>query len=245
MLNVAICDDQPTDLHKISALLQEYIQIHSIAAKVRAFSHPDEMLQVSAKNPFHMYLLDIVMPMVDGIEVGRELRRYDKTAQIIYATSEPGFALEAFSANPVNYLLKPVDREKLFDTLTLALSRLGTDAEKTITIKAKGGYHTLSLGHIVSCEYNNHVASYSLRSGETVRTAYLSESFARHIAPLLENGQCVQTHAAYAVNVACISQLTRTGIKLVNGSIAPVSRSQYNAVQEAYLAYRLGGETHD
>ncbi len=106
--------------------------------------------------------------MVDGIEVGRELRRYDKAAQIIYTTSEPGFTLEAFTANPVNYLLKPVDREKFIDTLTPALSQLGTDAEETITIKAKGGYHTLSLGLIVSCEYNNHAASYSLRSGETV-----------------------------------------------------------------------------
>lgn len=61
---------------------------------------------------------------------------------------------------------------------------------------------------------------------------------------LLKNGRFVQSHAACVVNVAYISQLTRTGIKLVNGSIAPVSRSQYNAVQEAYLAYRLGGEPH-
>ena len=44
-------------------------------------------------------------------------------AQIIFATSESSYALESFDVNPINYILKPIEKEKFFTTLALAISR--------------------------------------------------------------------------------------------------------------------------
>lgn len=78
------------------------------------------------------------MPMVNGIQAARELRWNQPEAQIIFATSEESFALESFDVNPINYILKPVKKEKLFETLDLAMKRISLEEEKTVTVKMKG-----------------------------------------------------------------------------------------------------------
>lgn len=244
MLKIAVCDDQPSDLKLTAALLQEYLKSKALKAEVQEFSHPDELLSVCEKEPFRLYILDIVMPMVDGISVGCTLRRFDREAQILYTTSEPGFALDAFSANPVDYLLKPIDRAKFFDALDFALSKCRRTEEETVTVKVKDGYRTMDVFHILCCEYSRHTAFYTLLSGEIVTTVSLSGNFAAQLEPLVKTGSFVQCHAAFAVNVALIEKLTRSEIFLRGGKTIPVSKSQYAAVRDAYLAYRLGGGVH-
>jgi len=67
-----------------------------------------------------LYILYIVMPMVSGLELGKEIRHLDREAQIFYATTEPQFSLQAYAASPINYLVKPIEKQTPFDTLTLA-----------------------------------------------------------------------------------------------------------------------------
>ena len=73
--------------------------------------------------------------MVTGIQAARELRWNQPDAQIIFATSESSFALESFDVNPINYILKPIEKEKLFTTLDMAVSRVDISNEKSISVK--------------------------------------------------------------------------------------------------------------
>ena len=58
--------------------------------------------------PFHIILLDILMPLLNGMDTARELRQYDKTVKIIFLTSSPEFALESYDVKAYSYLLKPM-----------------------------------------------------------------------------------------------------------------------------------------
>lgn len=71
MLHIAICDDQPDQLAAIAAYINDYIEKSALDAEVRLFTHPDELLVACETERFHIYILDIVMPMVNGIEAGR------------------------------------------------------------------------------------------------------------------------------------------------------------------------------
>ena len=118
MLRIAICDDTQTELEQISALTNEYVATHNLVADVRAFSHPDELLTVCETETFHIFLLDMVMPMINGLELGRSIRRIDTDAQIIYITAEPGYALDAYAIHPLHYLLKPVTAKVLLEAVS-------------------------------------------------------------------------------------------------------------------------------
>lgn len=242
MLHIAICDDQPQDLETVATYTKEYIEFYQIDAELRAFTHPDALLTACETERFSLYLLDIVMPMVNGIEVGREIRRLDREAQIIYATSEPGFALEAYAANPVNYLLKPINKKQFFDTLALAISRLNLAEDVMLTLKTNTGLHVVPLFSIVCCEYVERSARYTLADGEIILTRTLRESFAEHIAPLLRDSRFLKPHNAFVLNMNRVESFSKEGFIMRGSIVVPISAKQYGAMRNAYMDYLLSKE---
>ena len=178
------------------------------------------------------------MPMVNGIQAARELRWNQPDAQIIFATSEESFALESFDVNPVNYILKPVKREKLFETLGLAIKRIHLEEENAVTIKVKGGYRTLQLDDIMYLDYRNHVVSYHLLSGEVISTSTLRIGFTEYLNQYHSGEYFVLCHESVAA-VRAIDKLTRTELMMRNREILPVAKSRYAQVSEKYMNYRF------
>ena len=240
MLKIAVCDDQPTELATLEALTKEYAATSCPNAKIAFFSHPDALLTACEKESFHIFLLDMVMPMVSGLELGREIRRSSTDAQIIYITTEPGFALDAYAVNPLHYLLKPVDKERLFAALDLAAEKTDYGDEITVTVKTKNGLRTISADRIALCEYKRHAVLYTLINGETIETTTIPDSFTEHIAPLLRDKRFIQPHAAFVVNMSLAERLDKDGFTLRGGAFVSVSGKQYTAVRNAYMSYRLG-----
>lgn len=239
MIRIALCDDRKADLDRIHGLLAAYLDEKKVEAEVMTFMHPDDLLRESEKTRFNLFVLDIMMPMVSGIEAARELRWNNRNAAIVFATAEPSFALESFDVNPVNYLLKPVVREKLYDTLDRVFEQIADEQEKAITIKEKAGFRTVFINDIMFLEYRNHVISYNLKNGDVISTPTLRIGFTDYLNETVSDTMIMQCHESYAVNIAAIDALTKTDAMLRNGKSVPVSKSRYTAVQAAYLDFRL------
>lgn len=240
MLRIAVCDDMNAELRCIVELIYEYLNLRGIITELRVFSHPDELLTVCEKENFHIFLLDMVMPMVSGLELGRQIRRVGTDAQIIFITTEPGFALDAYAVNPLHYLIKPVDKTTLFSVLDLATEKVNYGEETTVTIKTRDGLRTISTDRIALCEYKRHSVIYTLCNQETVVTTTIPGRFSEHITPLLQNKRFIQPHVAYAVNMSFVERLDKEGFTLKTGAFVPVSGKQYTMVRNTYISYRLG-----
>ena len=239
MLKIAICDDRKEDRDNMHQYVQQFFQEKMLQAEIKVFDHPDDLICACEKWRPHIYILDIVMPMVNGIQAARELRWNQPDAQIIFVTSEKSFALESFDVNPVNYILKPVRRETLFETLHLAIKRIHLEEENAVTIKVKGGYRTLHLGDIMYLDYRNHVVCYHLLSGETISTSTLRIGFAEYLAKQHKEDDIILCHESVAVNIQSIDKLTKTGLMVRNHEILPVAKSRYAQVAEKYMNYRF------
>ncbi|WOO38850.1 LytTR family DNA-binding domain-containing protein [Anaerocolumna sp. AGMB13020] len=240
MLHIAICDDQQDQLAGIAAYVHEYLELDAIDAKVSLFLHPDELLTACARERFHIYILDILMPMLNGIEVGKDIRHLDKEAQIIYVTAEPSFALNAFCAHPINYLLKPIVKQQLFDSLALAVSLTDLLEEVMLAIKTKEGVHTLRICEIACCEYSHRRVIYRLINGGQLETSTLVGRFSEHIAPLLHSGYFLQPHISFAVNLRRVERFCKEHFMLRGGLTVPISKKLYSEVRDDYLNYVLG-----
>lgn len=240
MLKIAICDDMDIELKHITQLTNEYLSMRSFSAEVREFSHPDALLAAFENDTFHIFLLDMVMPMVSGLELGQSIRRISTDAQIIYITTEPGFALDAYAVSPLHYLLKPVDKAALFSALDLATEKVDYGKEFSITVKTKTGLRTLSADMIACGEYARHTIIYTLINGERVETTTIQGSFSEHITPLLSDKRFLQPHAAFLVNMSFVERLDKDGFTLKNSAFVPVSGKQFVTVRNAYMSYRLG-----
>jgi len=74
-----------------------------------------------------LMFLDIQMPGLTGFEVARRLVEADLRSQLVFVTAFDQYAVEAFSVNAVDYLLKPVDADRLEQTLERARRRLASE----------------------------------------------------------------------------------------------------------------------
>ncbi|MDP4117805.1 MAG: LytTR family DNA-binding domain-containing protein [Bacillota bacterium] len=240
-MKIAICDDMPDQLKLIHALTNEYIEQKGLAAEVHTFSHPDKLLTACETERFHIYLLDMVMPMIHGVELGRNIRRSDREAQIVYITTAPEYALESFAANPVNYLLKPLDKKAFFDTLTLAVSKIDVSDEHTFPVKTKDGMHVLSYSSIVCCKRDGLAVKFLLTSGETVKSVSIRGSFSEYIAPLLFDRRFLQPHISYVVNMNRVEGISDKEFTMRGGMCVPIAQKQYAEVRKAYFDYMLEG----
>lgn len=242
MLHIAICDDLPDQLTIIAAYINEYIGYNAIDAVVRQFTHPEALLAACETERFHIYILDIVMPMINGIEAGREIRRLDREAQIIYSTAEPSFALEAFSANPINYLVKPIEKAQLYETLRLAISKVNTGEEGIITIRTRDGLRVLKLSSVIFCEYVKHTVRYMLMGGEILTTRTIQESFSEHVKPILSNARFLQPHTSFVLNMSRVEGFSKDVFMMRGGAVIPISAKQYPSVRDTYMDYLLERE---
>jgi len=242
MLQIAVCDDQQGELEIINEYIIEYLATHTLEAEVKKFSHPDQLLTAIEAEGFQLYLLDIVMPMVSGIELGKEIRRIDREAQIIYATTEPQFALQAYAASPTNYLIKPIDKRQLFDTLTFAISKIDLTEEQTVTIKTTDGIRVLKLSDILCCEYCNHAVLFTLINGEEVISRTIRESFAEYSMPVLKDARFLQCHTSYLINMRRVERFAKDSFTLRGGKVIPIAAKQYPAVRDQYMNFLMAKE---
>ena len=239
MIRIAVCDDDRKDRDNVYGHVMDYLKEKEIDAQVKVFDHPDTLISECEQFRPHIYILDIVMPMVTGIEAAREIRWNQPDAQIIFATSESSYALESFDVNPINYIMKPVKREKLFSTLDLAFSRVKEDDEESVAVKVKGGFATFRIREIMYIDYRNHVVTYHLMNGEEQSTPTLRIGFKEYLEETHKDSVFIRCHESVAVNIAAIDKLTKTDIILRNKEVVPVSKSHYGEVAERYMDYRL------
>jgi two-component system response regulator AlgR len=113
---VLIVDDEQPARERLRALLAE---IGSIEIAGEAATGP-EALQLAARTAPSVVLLDVRMPGMDGIETAHHLGSLSDPPAVIFTTAYDEYAVRAFDAQAVGYLLKPVRREKLAAALTQA-----------------------------------------------------------------------------------------------------------------------------
>lgn len=115
-MKVLIVDDEPLARERLAALLVDIdgIEIVGMAGNGR------EALEAVARTPPDMVLLDIRMPVMDGLEAARHLGALDTPPGVIFCTAFEDHALAAFEANAIDYLLKPVRAERLRAALAKA-----------------------------------------------------------------------------------------------------------------------------
>jgi two-component system, LytTR family, response regulator len=118
-LRVVLADDE----HPARAVLAEMIEAGSEAEVVGQAVTGAEAVSVIERVQPDLVLLDLEMPEMDGLEVARCVRS-ERMPLIAFVTAYDEYAVRAFEVNAVDYLLKPVDKARLRDTLNRAQERM-------------------------------------------------------------------------------------------------------------------------
>jgi two-component system response regulator AlgR len=115
-MKILIVDDEPPARDRLKRLIEELEGCECAGEAGTGM----EAIALAGQLAPDVVLMDIRMPGMDGVEAARHLNRLDEPPAVIFVTAYDEYALQAFETHAVGYLLKPVRREKLADTLQRA-----------------------------------------------------------------------------------------------------------------------------
>ncbi len=236
MLNVCICDDDPRDVARIQVLAECFAGEHpEFPLKLQTFTSSFDLLEhLNEKGGFDLYLLDILMPHLKGVELAERIRARNEAAELLFLTSSPEYALEAFSVAACGYLLKPVDKDKFDKVFLAAAYRLTRPENPYLLLKTKDGLRKILFRDLVLVESFNHDRVCTLSDGSKAVT---SDTLASLMERLSVDPRFFSPHRAYIINMEHIAALNAANVLLSTGQQIPVARTNYAAFKQAYIDY--------
>lgn len=237
-LTIAICDDDDRDLKEAIALINAYDLHKGAGISVTAYREPKKLLQaLYGGRTYDLFILDMIFPDANGIDVGRAIRSLNDKAIIAYTTYSKDYALEAFGIQAMDYLVKPIDARKLSDMLDMVLTLVGPAEKHFFRLKIRGGFTNVDMDTILYAENISRCATLVLSDGQRLSGVVNRGSFEEAVSGLLADGNFIQIHKSFIVNMAFIRTMTTEKAILDNGHELPISRRNASAAKRAFLRY--------
>lgn len=239
MFRIVVCDDNPKETCIILSLLTEYEESRpGINFHIQSFYSGIKLLEnIEEGQTFDLFLFDVIMPGMTGIELAGKLRGDNPDVPVVFLTSSPDYALPAYNVSAVQYLLKPVAEDKLFSVLDqiLVLRRLEKDhffAFSTSKRTLKISYST-----IVYIEVTGHFMRVCLDNGGTFLSKRMTVPFGTAIAQLLEDSRFLYAHTSYLVNMDHVCELCEKTFVMTGGYIIPIPKYKIADTKDTYFRY--------
>lgn len=232
MLRIAICDDEEQCLNDTKRKLLSWSAGASYPLEIHCCDNGDTLIEKSNAAKYDIIFLDIVMPLLNGIDTAKELRDRDKTVQIVFLTSSPEFALESYSVKAADYCIKPVKYERLKEVMN-DLTIANREEPENLTLKTVGGYQKIYLHDIEYIEAQNKRVIFFLKSNKVVEVIQPLYTFETGLSDSKGFFKC---HRSYLVYLPNVDYFSNTEIKTKSGRCVPIARGYGKAFQDAYFA---------
>ncbi len=240
MLRIAICDDEEKHLRKTATLLQRYLLARpDLHGQVETFSSGRELLsRAEDAGGFDLYILDILMPELSGIDTGRLLRALGEGGEIVYLTSSNDFAADSYDVRAYFYLLKPVEEPKFFRVLDGAVKKLIRRRNSAVVVTTADGKRRILLERIRYVERVGRYMRYDCTDG-IVESQTIRVSFREATAPLLSDRRFYLCGASLVLNFQHVAGVNGQSALLDSGQTVTLPRTAAIEFKKAWGGYWL------
>lgn len=209
---IAVCDDQIEELEKLTALLQAWQSDRRSDVRFQTFRSGGQLLDAARAERFTLYLLDVLMPGMTGMDAAREIRSFDAAADIIFLTTSPGFAYESYGVRAAEYLLKPINAKLLYPVLDKLYLR-DQKPQDGLTVKSNGMLVRLPFSHLSYVEVNGKHLFFNMADGTVHEVA---ASMREYEGALLLFGSLPVTYYIFDYATTIYSDALYSGIQALN-----------------------------
>lgn len=229
-MKIAICDDVAQDRIALTQLLHHLAEKRGASFAIDAFSDGASLLDAAAQTDYDLIFFDIYMDGISGIETAQLLPPSFK-GSIIFTTTSPDFALDAFALDAVHYLLKPITMPNLEEAYSrVLLRRTPITAQLTITVDRR--QLVIPQDDIDLVEANN--KSSLIHAGTQCYKTYEPINALRQ---RLDEDRFILPHRSYIVNLDFIDSYQKTRLVLKNGLALTIGRQLREDVAARYTKY--------
>lgn len=209
MVRIAILEDDPSDLEHLVECLRRYEQEQAEHFFIQSFSNPTDFLN-SYRSDYHLVLMDIELPLFNGMEVARHLREIDTVVTLVFITNMEQYAVNGYEVEALDFVVKPINYYRFSSMMRKAMRQIARRTEKEVLVQSTGSITRLRASQIFYIEIRDHLLIYYTDQGRFESWGKMSDAeadlaphgFIRCSSSLLVNLRHVISVDGGDVNVA-------------------------------------------
>lgn len=236
MFRLAIAEDEPEQMERLRTFIDRFFSERSEKVSVACFRNGVALLE-NYSAEYDLIFLDIQMPHMDGMEAARRIRMLDETVLLVFVTNLTQFAVDGYTVQALDYVLKPVTYPEFAIKLVRALNKLQENDRSVLTASDENGTVRLKPADILYCEVRDHRTAIHTTRGVFDRYSSLKE-----IEAGLPADRFCRCNYCYLVNLGFVEEITLEEAVLKNGERLLISRNRKKPFSKAFLCYCAGKE---
>lgn len=228
---IAICDDSDEDRQYVFDMINRWASAEGYFVNVKMFPSAESFLfNYEDESDYDILLLDIEMGAMDGVTLAKRLRKDNETVQIVFITGFSDYISEGYDVAALHYLMKPLKEDKLCSVLNRAIDKLSKN-EKVLIFETGNEIVRIPVYQIKYAEvFGNYVTIHAL-SELTVKMT-LNE-----LENMLDE-RFYRVGRSSIINLTQINRVTKSEIKLADGTAIHLPRGAYEGVNRAIINMR-------
>lgn len=233
MIKIALVDDNQKDLAVMQGYLDAAAAGGSLNLSVDSFTDSLEFIE-TYNGKYDIVFLDIEMPMLDGLELARKLRKMGSDCCIVFITNMPQYALQGYEVEALAYLIKPVKSFNFIQVLKKAVERTKNrrEGDASIVINTRQEVKVLPSSTILYIEVENHNLVFHTTDGGEYRTR---ESL-KAVEEQLSGMNFCRCNNCYLVNLRYVESVIGNTVR-VAGTELLMSRHKKKDFIERYMKF--------
>jgi len=232
-MHFVIVEDLPSDRQKLMELILSDYAGHKQQADFSCFCNGEDFLEKYRPGFCDALFVDILLGSISGIETARFVRKQEPALPIIFTTAEPDFALESYQVHAMDYLIKPLDREKVSWCLKQLQEYLASGACIELSVIDKERHsrlYTVALDSILYARSQDH-ALMVLTADGMIRTR---QSFQHFLSLLPQTGRFLVCGRGVVVNLSHVESVGDGVLLLKNGERLLFTKGKQAEVKKAF-----------
>lgn len=235
-IRIAVVEDETEQYEYVSKLLLKWSEQSGESISVTHVTCAEEyLINYNQPDAFDVLFLDVYMKQMNGMELAKEVRKYDREVQMVFLTGVSDYVFEGYEIGAVRYLLKPIVQEKLEETMAVVLEKLKQKSDDYLSFKYQGDMIRLLRSDIFYVEVYGHY----LRMVTKTDTFEWKDSL-QSMKSKLDTRRFAEANRSTIVNMEYVNKITREECLLEDGTCIHVSKGAYKGLNEAFMKFYVG-----
>uniref|UniRef100_UPI004056E825 LytR/AlgR family response regulator transcription factor n=1 Tax=Acetatifactor sp. TaxID=1872090 RepID=UPI004056E825 len=231
-MKILICDDEEQYLDIMKVHIQEYMRNRYIECEITATNNPSEIY--GTRQIFDLAFLDIQMKPIDGITLGKALRRRNEKLALFFITNFDEYQDDAMDLQAFRFFKKPFEIERLYLGLDKAMEYID-GAYVNVFMSSNGRQQRILVDDILYVTRSNRKTLLVAK-----QDSYITKETLDDWSEKLPQRFFYPVHKSFLVNLHYVSRYAYSELLLEDGTHIPVAPSKQSSFRKFWFAY-LGG----